>query len=82
MQEMLLNVDFFISAIFYLFHQSVQKFSLQIICNNTEIFPVIMLTGKSNGIIYVGWLLLCKYMHRHKDKIKNLFFYISKFSIF
>ena len=59
-----------------------QKFSLQIICNNTEIFPVIMLTGKSNDIIYVGWLLLCKYMHRHKDKINNLFFYISKFSIF
>lgn len=30
MQEMLLNMDFSISAIFYLFHQSVQKFSLQI----------------------------------------------------
>ena len=30
MQETLLNMDFSISAIFYLFHQSVQKFSLKI----------------------------------------------------
>ena len=30
MQETLLNMDFSISAISYLFHQSVQKFSLQI----------------------------------------------------
>lgn len=58
------------------------KFFLQIICNNTEKFPVIMLTGKSNDIIYVEWLLLFKYMHRHKDKINNLLSIFLNFPYF
>lgn len=73
------------TSIYYIYYTAF-KICLQIICDNRKFLSQCYLEKVSNKIIYVGgWFLLCKCMHRHKDKNKYTIifsFYISKFSIF